>query len=495
VAQDEAGETLARFLEAVGDHFGRTGEWPEVQGLQRRLDHEGRNVDIDGLRPKLDPDLGEIQNGVAWLTLHGLHDAGRHQEVDDYLAAVRLSYERYADRAVESPEIRAEDFDSAGLDALRKKKVRVLLQQEGAFLGGGGATGESWHYSITAHIRDYAGVDSYESYVRVHPRRTGFLMTAAPPSAAPTENLHVGAPAVPLGTPGIHLRDQELLGRCADLLGAAQNYDRAIREATVVLEDRVRKLAKTPSNVIGTALMEQAFGPANGRLRLRTDDNEQRGAMELFRGTVAYFRNETGHRLVADYDRDDALEFVGFVDLLLTSLDRRLLRRRRASRKSREPSVGGHPGALIQPTAGTPKTRAQDAHDGGGGGRARKRIVIRAGTDRRFLIGSVGGPWYYSCSGTIRVYNPGPERLSVREGWWIAEDGTRIDAYVPRKATLAPGDPELLLKADRDDLVRLHEGHSGVVRMAVLLAGDDTAQEETVPSGWIDELRSLQDHD
>lgn len=490
-------EVLSSFLQAVGDHFGRTGDWPEIEGLQRSLDHQGLNVDISDLRPNLDPDLGEIQNRVVWLTLHGLHDAGRLQEVDDYITALKLSYQRYADRAVEKAEIRAEDLDELGFDALRKKKLLVLLHQEGTFLGDGGGTGEDWHYTVTARVRDHAGVDSYETYVRVHSPRTGFVM-ATPLSTAPARDLHVSKSAA--AAVGLYLRDSELLERCGDLLGASQNYDRAVREATVVLEDRVRKLAKTRPNAIGTTLMEQAFGPSNGKLRLRVDDNEQRGAMELFRGTVAYFRNQTGHRLVADYDQHDALEFVGFIDLLLTTLDRRLLPRRRVDKRSR--TLAGSDSTRVKSEPRGPAASAKSRRDEKGeseesahGQATSGRIVIRAGTERKFLGGTVGGPWFYSCSGAIRVYNGGPQRVTVNEGWWLAKDGIRVEAYVPRQATLTPGDPELLLTADRDDLVRAHEAHGGLVKMAVLLAGDDGPHEEKVPAGWTGELMTLQDRD
>lgn len=113
------------------------------------------------------------------------------------------------------------------------------------------------------------------------------------------------------------IQDAELRERCHDLLAAGRHYDRAVREACVILEDRVRSAGGYGKELIGTALMEMAFSQKGGPLRLSNIDPEQRGAMELYRGLMAFFRNAAGHNLSANYNREDALRFVAFVDLLL----------------------------------------------------------------------------------------------------------------------------------------------------------------------------------
>jgi hypothetical protein len=45
-----------------------------------------------------------------------------------------------------------------------------------------------------------------------------------------------------------HREDPDLLSRCGDLLIASYNFDRAINQATLVLEDRIRKKAQPPSS-------------------------------------------------------------------------------------------------------------------------------------------------------------------------------------------------------------------------------------------------------
>jgi hypothetical protein len=62
--------------------------------------------------------------------------------------------------------------------------------------------------------------------------------------------------------------------------------------------------------------MQRAFGK-NGPLRLSDHDQEQVGAMQIYGGVMAFFRNAAGHTLIETYDQEDVLRFVVFVDLLL----------------------------------------------------------------------------------------------------------------------------------------------------------------------------------
>lgn len=114
------------------------------------------------------------------------------------------------------------------------------------------------------------------------------------------------------------IADDELRERCEDLLAADYHHDRVIREACVILEDRVRKAIGAGKEVVGVSLMERAFGPKSGLLRLSDEDQEQLGAMHVYRGVMAFFRNAAGHNLIDSYTQEEALRFVVFVDLLLS---------------------------------------------------------------------------------------------------------------------------------------------------------------------------------
>jgi uncharacterized protein (TIGR02391 family) len=117
--------------------------------------------------------------------------------------------------------------------------------------------------------------------------------------------------------------DDELRQRCEDLLAASSHYDRVVREACVILEDRVRRVTGADKNVVGVPLMQMAFGK-NGPLRLSEHDQEQVGAMQIYSGVMAFFRNAAGHNVVDSYTQDDALRFVVLVDLLLAMVGKAL---------------------------------------------------------------------------------------------------------------------------------------------------------------------------
>ncbi len=116
------------------------------------------------------------------------------------------------------------------------------------------------------------------------------------------------------------IADDELRQRCEDLLAAGHHYDRVIREACVILENRVRVTIGGNQQITGTPLMELAFSPRNPKLSFSNVEQEQLGVMQFYRGTIAFFRNTTGHHLIDTYTQDDALRFVAWIDLLLAML-------------------------------------------------------------------------------------------------------------------------------------------------------------------------------
>lgn len=115
----------------------------------------------------------------------------------------------------------------------------------------------------------------------------------------------------------IDIEDDVLRSRCKALLADTDHYDRVVREASVILESRVRAAARLDKTTIGVDLMAQAFRPDGGRLHLSDVRSEQLGAMEMFKGLMGFFRNDAGHHVVESWTLDDAVRFVGCVDLLL----------------------------------------------------------------------------------------------------------------------------------------------------------------------------------
>lgn len=130
-------------------------------------------------------------------------------------------------------------------------------------------------------------------------------------------------PTVEAGTLFNSIVDNELKLRVSDLLSAKAKFDRAINQATQVLEDRIRRKSRAPAGLTGTELVNRMIkaDPAGSTLILSLDRSEQEGMANLCRGMMMAYRNETHHQLTDRYTRQDALKVCAFVDLLLRAVD------------------------------------------------------------------------------------------------------------------------------------------------------------------------------
>jgi hypothetical protein len=119
------------------------------------------------------------------------------------------------------------------------------------------------------------------------------------------------------------IADPELHSRCADILMGAHYFDRAINQATLVLEDRLRTKAQPPQRLVGENLVGYAFNEDPSRTVLRVASNnpdDQRGFTQMLRGAVPAFRNSTHHHII-NFTREEAMRICGFVDVLLGVVD------------------------------------------------------------------------------------------------------------------------------------------------------------------------------
>ncbi len=119
------------------------------------------------------------------------------------------------------------------------------------------------------------------------------------------------------------IEDKELLSRCGDILLARSHFDRPIREATLILEDRIRKKSKPPGRLSGENLVNYAFNEDLSRTRLQISSNpeDQSGFTRMIRGVVPAFRNRTHHHVINSFTQKEALRVCSFIDVLLRVVD------------------------------------------------------------------------------------------------------------------------------------------------------------------------------
>src|SRR6266851_2132482 len=114
------------------------------------------------------------------------------------------------------------------------------------------------------------------------------------------------------------LQDSELHGRCKDLLLARRHYDRVVREATTVLDDRLKKVSgisgMNPAALVGKAL---APDPSKAVIVISGERDEQEGFFSVCKGVMQAFRNRAHHTLSSTFTQADALKFCGFIDTIL----------------------------------------------------------------------------------------------------------------------------------------------------------------------------------
>jgi uncharacterized protein (TIGR02391 family) len=121
------------------------------------------------------------------------------------------------------------------------------------------------------------------------------------------------------------LRDPELRTRAADLLLADGEFDRAVNQATQVLEERIRKRVGTAlaGNMTAADLSNKMIkgDPSQSVLVLSSDAGEQRGFADIIRGIMAAHRNPT-HHFIYDMSQLDAARICAYIDVLLEIIDK-----------------------------------------------------------------------------------------------------------------------------------------------------------------------------
>jgi hypothetical protein len=164
-------------------------------------------------------------------------------------------------------------------------------------------------------------------------------------SAAPVPTEARGAREDPVRDSIHHLlRDEDLRRYCIRVLMGRGPYDTVIREATVVLDDRLKRLGNitepmNPADVVGKVINPD---PNKAILVVSTVPAEQEGFHSVCKGLMLAFRNPVHHRLSDKITREQALKICAFVDAVLGILEgARVAEPRRDPRPS--PAVGAKP--------------------------------------------------------------------------------------------------------------------------------------------------------
>ncbi len=129
--------------------------------------------------------------------------------------------------------------------------------------------------------------------------------------------------------PILIIRDEEMKDRCSDLLSAPGAYDRVIREATTVLEDRIRnkpsyetlsRLIPNSADQRGENLVNKLFNPDNPILVISSEKDQRVAFYKVLVGIFSYLRNPYHHHIDSTTEWSWAWSSVGFIDNLLDAI-------------------------------------------------------------------------------------------------------------------------------------------------------------------------------
>lgn len=130
--------------------------------------------------------------------------------------------------------------------------------------------------------------------------------------------------------PILIIHDDELRNRCADLLGAPAAFDRVIREATTILENRIRnkpshetlsRLILNSADQTGENLVNKLLSPENPILVISSDKGKRVAFHKILIGVFSYLRNPYHHQIDPATEWSWAWSTVGFIDQLLSDVD------------------------------------------------------------------------------------------------------------------------------------------------------------------------------
>lgn len=163
--------------------FEATGEWPQLEALQRDLIRQERDLDLVAELAEMPPTIGIAQHsGEVSLSIRGLSFLPETSAMLSYfIAVIELAVERFRGED-EEPKITNADLLELGMDARMAERVSALIFRESwPFGGGSGLPDGTWERSVSLEIRHLVTVRTVADYLRIQAE----LRYGPPPPSAP----------------------------------------------------------------------------------------------------------------------------------------------------------------------------------------------------------------------------------------------------------------------------------------------------------------------
>jgi hypothetical protein len=168
----EASEWAAAHLstlQAIFRAFVRDADWPQIEPLQREMDHEGLDIDLVSELQQMPPSLGGGRiPSPAHLTVRGLREVPEATGLlDGFMAVIRLAVERYQGQEPE-PALTEQDLPVLGLTGREAVLVAQVVIGEGwPFAGGSSDASGHWTRNVGRELRYLTGAGTVDEFLEV----------------------------------------------------------------------------------------------------------------------------------------------------------------------------------------------------------------------------------------------------------------------------------------------------------------------------------------
>jgi hypothetical protein len=159
------------LFERIYEHRQDTGEWPNLELLQRQLAKERKSVSVRALVMNAASYAGFRGNDDVGLTLQGLAAAvpAARPLLEAYLRVLHAIIERYSDTTQPARFTRS-DLSACGIGGQLKEELSELIRDDGFALGSGGGENGSWSYEISDRVMSAVDAGTVDKLVAI---RTG----------------------------------------------------------------------------------------------------------------------------------------------------------------------------------------------------------------------------------------------------------------------------------------------------------------------------------
>ncbi len=182
------------LFERIYEHRHETGEWPNLELLQRQLAEERKSVSVRALVMNAAPYAGFRGNDNVGLTLQGLAAVPAARPLlEAYLRVLHAIIERYSD-TTQAARFARSDLAALGIAGQLEQELSELIRDDGFALGSGGGEDDSWSYEISDRVMAASDAGTVDELVAI---RTGAPAPAAPDSDTDRPDPLSGTQGVP----------------------------------------------------------------------------------------------------------------------------------------------------------------------------------------------------------------------------------------------------------------------------------------------------------